>query len=59
MASFSQSASSSFGNPADAAFNSADINRDGRVDLNEFRSFIGKPIFFQSLCFVSINNNCC
>jgi len=51
MASFSQSASSSFGNPADAAFNSADINRDGRVDLNEFRSFIGKPIFFSVVVF--------
>ena len=27
---------------ADAAFQQADANRDGRLDINEFRNFLGK-----------------
>jgi hypothetical protein len=42
----------------EAAFNAADANRDGRVDINEFRSFIGKSIFLSIIACVSINNNC-
>ena len=29
---------------ADAAFQQADSNRDGRVDIGEFRNFLGKPL---------------
>jgi len=29
---------------ASAAFQQADTNNDGRVDLNEFRNFVGKII---------------
>jgi hypothetical protein len=32
---------------ADAAFQQADTNQDGRVDLGEFRNFVGK--FFSKL----------
>jgi hypothetical protein len=47
MANYSyQSSSQSSGGGADAAFQQADANRDGRVDLGEFRSFLGKTIFF-------------
>jgi len=42
----------------EAAFNSADLNQDGRVDLGEFRNFLGKSIFFSIIVYVSINNNC-
>ena len=29
---------------ADAAFQQADANNDGRVDLGEFRNFVGKSL---------------
>ena len=51
MANYSYQSSYSSGgglDGADAAFNSADVNRDGRVDLGEFRSFLGKSILFVS-----------
>jgi Ca2+-binding EF-hand superfamily protein len=31
---------------ANYAFQQADANQDGRVDLGEFRNFVGKSIFF-------------
>jgi hypothetical protein len=41
--------SSSFGSggggAAENIFEQADVNHDGRLDLGEFRSLIGKPIF--------------
>jgi hypothetical protein len=30
------------GNVAEAAFQQADANSDGRVDINEFRNFLGE-----------------
>ena len=38
--SFSSSSGGAGG--ADAAFQQADANQDGRVDLGEFRNFVGK-----------------
>ncbi len=35
---------------ADAAFQQADANQDGRVDLGEFRNFVGKLFFCRSVC---------
>lgn len=48
----SSSYSSGGGGGADAAFNAADTNNDGRVDLGEFRSFIGK--FTSQSSFLSL-----
>ena len=42
----SSSQSSGGGGAMDGAFQQADANRDGRVDLGEFRSFLGKSFFF-------------
>lgn len=36
---------------ADAAFQQADANNDGRVDLSEFRNFVGKLLLS---CFAGI-----
>ena len=46
--SYESSSFSSGGGAASAndAFQQADINNDGRVDLDEFRSFLGKSIVF-------------
>jgi len=60
MANYSSYESSSFSsgggaNVADAAFNQADINSDGRVDLGEFRQFLGKS-FNCNVC-ICIDNN--
>ena len=41
MASYSYQSSSSSGGGADGAFQQADANRDGRVDINEFRNYLG------------------
>ena len=30
------------GGNADAVFQQADVNQDGRIDLGEFRNFLGK-----------------
>ena len=40
--SYQSSSYSSGGNGGDAAFQQADANSDGRIDLNEFRNFLGK-----------------
>jgi hypothetical protein len=32
---------------ADAVFQQVDANSDGRVDLGEFRNFLGKMTFFN------------
>jgi Ca2+-binding EF-hand superfamily protein len=43
MANYSyQSSSFSSGGGADSAFQQADANNDGRVDLGEFRNFVGQ-----------------
>jgi hypothetical protein len=46
--------SSSFGSggggAAENIFEQADVNHDGRLDLGEFRSLIGKPIFWNKMC---------
>ena len=47
-----QSSSYSSGGGADAAFNAADVNSDGRVDLGEFRNFVGR-FSFQSLLVIT------
>ncbi|CAF4997218.1 unnamed protein product, partial [Rotaria magnacalcarata] len=36
--------SSSSGGGADSAFQQADVNRDGRVDINEFGNFLGQNL---------------
>ncbi len=43
---------------ADAAFNQADANRDGRVDLGEFRNFVGKSILVLIDINESHHNHC-
>jgi hypothetical protein len=56
MANYSyQSYSSGGGGGADAAFNAADANSDGRVDLGEFRNFLGMSFFFIAVCIVIDN----
>ncbi|CAF4907095.1 unnamed protein product, partial [Rotaria magnacalcarata] len=40
MASYLYQSSSSSGGGADSAFQQADVNRDGRVDINEFGNFL-------------------
>lgn len=53
--SYQQSSYSSGGGAgADSAFSQADSNQDGRVDLNEFRNFIGK--LFKFWCMYIIDN---
>jgi hypothetical protein len=46
---FQSSSSSSGGGAsgADAIFQQVDANSDGRVDLGEFRNFLGKMTFFN------------
>ncbi|CAF4024582.1 unnamed protein product, partial [Rotaria magnacalcarata] len=40
----SSSFSSGGGGGADSAFQQADVNGDGRVDINEFRNFLGQSL---------------
>lgn len=40
--SYSSSSGGAAGGSAESAFNQADANNDGRVDLNEFRNFLGR-----------------
>ncbi|CAF3406455.1 unnamed protein product, partial [Rotaria socialis] len=44
MAGYSFQSSSSSGGGADSAFQQADANGDGRVDINEFRNFLGQNL---------------
>jgi len=44
MANYQYAYSSGSGAVADAAFQDADLNQDGRVDLNEFRNFVGQNV---------------
>jgi hypothetical protein len=51
MANYSyQSSGYSSGVGADAAFNAADTNSDGQLDLGEFSNFVGMSIIFFHSC---------